>query len=267
MSKIHHTAIIHDGAVLGNDVTIGAYSIIGSNVKISDGVRVMSHVCIDGDTTVGEGSNIFPFAVIGYAPPDLKYCGEKTTLKIGKNTVIREHVTVHIGTSADRGETVIGDNCLLMAGSHVAHDCVVGNKVIMANNAALGGHVVLEDQVIVGGLSAIQQRMHIGYMSMIGGMTGVDSMLMPYGCAVGNRAHLDGVNIVGMRRNGMVKKDIVQIQEIYNIIFADAEEFLLEQRMQDVERKYSGFEPGERILNFLKQNAGKALCKPFKNES
>jgi acyl-ACP--UDP-N-acetylglucosamine O-acyltransferase len=218
MSNIHTTAVIEDGAVLGAEVEVGPYSVIGQNVTIGDGVRIKSHVVIDGHTTLGGLSVVHPFAAIGQPPQDLKYDGEDTKLKIGEKTVVREHVTLHPGTAVGRGETVIGDNCMFMAGSHVAHDSIIGDHVIFANHAAIGGHVVIGDFVFLGGLSAVHQFSRIGAYAFVGGMAALENDLIPYGSCKSNRAYLSGLNIIGMKRRNMTREAIHNLR-CYGAVF------------------------------------------------
>jgi UDP-N-acetylglucosamine acyltransferase len=218
-AQIHPSAIISDGAVIGNDVIIGPYCVIGKDVTLDEGVRLISHICVDGITHIGAHSLIYPFASIGHNPQDLKYNGEPSTVTIGKNTTIREYVTIQPGTASGGMKTTVGNNCLLMVGVHVAHDCHVGNNVVMANYATLAGHVIIGDHVIIGGLSAIKQFVRVGAYAMIGGMSGVEKDVVPYAMVLGERANLHGVNIVGMKRHGFSNAVIQQVQSIYKNVF------------------------------------------------
>ena len=191
---IHKTSIIDKNAKISQTAKIGPYTIIGSNVEIGDEVEIHSHVNIVGNTKVGKGTKIFPFASVGSQPQDLKYKGEKNSLIIGKNNIIREYVTINPGTKGGGAITKIGDNCLFMISSHVAHDCQIGNNVVIANNVPLGGHVTIEDSVIIGGNSAVQQFTRIGRLAMVGGMTGVLKDVIPFGLSFGNRNYLKGIN-------------------------------------------------------------------------
>ena len=198
---IHKTSIIDKNAKISQTTYIGPYTIIGPNVEIDDEVEIHSHVNIVGNKKVGKGTKIFPFASIGTQPQDLKYKGEKNSLFIGKNNIIREYVTINPGTKAGGTITKIGDNCLFMISSHVAHDCQIGNNVVIANNVPLGGHVTIEDSVTIGGNSAVQQFTRIGRLAMVGGMTGVLKDVIPFGLSFGNRNYLKGINLIGLRRN------------------------------------------------------------------
>ena len=217
---IHETAIVDKNAKVHSSVSIGPFSVIGPNVEIGENVIIHSHVNISGNTKIGNGNKIFPFASIGNDPQDLKYNGEETKLVIGNNNKIREYVTLHPGTSGGGKITKVGDNCLFMISSHIAHDCNVGNNVIIANNVPLGGHVTIENNVVIGGNSAVQQFTRIGQMAMIGGMTGVLHDVIPYGLSIGNRNYLQGLNLIGLRRANFENKDILGLTEAYKEIFA-----------------------------------------------
>ena len=217
---IDKNSVIHKDAKISKTAEIGPYTVIGPKVVIGNNVKIYSHVNITGNTKIGDGTIIFPFASIGNAPQDLKYNNEETKLEIGQNNKIREYVTINPGTSGGGGLTKIGDNCLFMISSHVAHDCNVGNNVIIANNVPLGGHVTIEDNVVIGGNSAVQQFTRIGKLAMIGGMTGVLHDVIPYGLSIGNRNYLQGLNLIGLRRANFENKDIIGLTEAYKEIFA-----------------------------------------------
>jgi UDP-N-acetylglucosamine acyltransferase len=261
MAIIHQTAIVHPKAKLASTVEIGPYCTIGENVELLDGVKLISHVCIDGVTTIGDNTKIFPFAAIGLDPQDLKYKGEKSRLVIGQNVKIREYVTIHPGTSGDKMETRIGDNCLLMVGSHVAHDCIVGNNVILANNATLAGHVEVGDFAIIGGLSAVHQFVRIGQHAIIGGMSGIDQDIIPYGSATGDRANLSGLNLVGLKRRNFDRETIHNLREAYRILFLDDQE-TFDKRIEEVETKFQSNQYILEVLAFLKQDTSRAVCFP-----
>ena len=216
---IHQTAIIDEKANIGKNVEIGPYCVIGPNVEIGENNIIQSHVSISGNTKIGNGNKIYPFVSIN-EPQDLKYDGELTNLVIGNNNKIREYVTINPGTVGGGGKTVIGNNCLFMISSHIAHDCYVGNNVIIANNVPLGGHSIIEDNVVIGGNSAVQQVTRIGKMAMIGGMTGVLNDVIPYGLSTGNRNSLQGLNLIGLRRAKFSNKDILSLSEVYKEIFS-----------------------------------------------
>jgi len=259
---IHPTAVIDSNAKIGNNVEVGAYSVIGADVTLEDDVKVKSHVCIEGDTLIGEGTVIYPFAAIGTAPQDLKFQGEKSKLIVGKNCSIREHVTMHPGTRDGCMETRTGDNCLFMVGVHLAHDCIVGNNVIMANNATLGGHVVVGNNVLIGGLSAVHQFVRIGDFAVIGGMSGVESDVIPYGRVKGERAFLAGLNLVGLDRNGFDRSDVRIMQKAFSQLFSDSD--TMDSRIEKVGDAYSDNESVQKIIEFAKQKSRFPLCQPQK---
>ena len=217
---IHKTSVVDKNAKVSQTAEIGPYAVIGSGVEIHDEVEIHSHVNIVGDTKIGKGTKIFPFASIGTQPQDLKYKGEKSSLVIGNNNIIREYVTINPGTQAGGMITKIGNNCLFMISSHIAHDCQIGNNVVIANNVPLGGHVIVEDSVTIGGNSAVQQFTRIGRLAMVGGMTGVLKDVIPFGLSFGNRNYLKGINIIGLRRNRYENKTIMELNEAYKKIFS-----------------------------------------------
>ncbi len=261
---IHPTAIVAETAKLGTNVSIGAYCTVGEDVTLEDNVTLKSHVCVEGVTIVGEGTTIYPFAAIGTAPQDLKYAGEKSRLVIGKNCSIREHVTMHTGTKDAGMETRTGDNCLLMVGVHLAHDCVIGNNVIMANNATLGGHVTVGDNVLIGGLSAVHQFVRIGDFAVIGGMSGVESDVIPYGRVKGERAFLAGLNLIGLERNGFEKSDIRTMQKAFSQLFSDND--TMGDRIEKIGVEYSSNESVQKIIDFAKEKSRFPLCQPQKQK-
>jgi UDP-N-acetylglucosamine acyltransferase len=260
--NIHPTAIIHKNAQISPSSKIGPYCVIGPDVILEDNVILRSHVCIDGKTTIGEGTEIFPFASIGSKPQDLKFQGEDSVIIIGKHNSIREYVTVHQGTKDGHMETVIGDNCLLMIGVHIAHDCIVGNNVVMANNATLAGHVEIGDNVILGGMSAYHQFVKIGRNAIIGGGSIVVDNIVPFANIRGERAFLNGINIVGLKRTGQSNEDISTLKKAYDEIFmADAE--TLEQRVESAYHRYGDSALVKELIDFIK-NSDRALCLPQK---
>ena len=212
--RIHPSAVIAEGAQIGAGVEIGPFCVIGPQVRLADGVTLKSHVVIAGDTTVGAETTIYPFACIGEVPQDLKFRGEDVRLEIGARNRIREYVTMNPGTQGGGGVTRIGDDGLFMAGSHVAHDCQIGNRVILVNNASVAGHCHLEDDVIIGGLSGVHQWVRIGRGAMIGAVTMVTADVIPFGLVQGPRGHLDGLNLVGLKRRGASRNDIHDLREI-----------------------------------------------------
>ncbi len=260
MTDIHPTAIIEPTARLGDGVVVGPYCCVGAAVELGDGVRLRSHVVVDGKTTIGPNTHVFPFASIGHPPQDLKYKGEESELVIGANNVIREHVTMNPGTAGGGMTTRIGNNCLFMVGAHVAHDCDVGNHVILANNATLGGHVAVDDYAILGGLSAVHQYCRIGRHAMIGGMSGVENDVIPYGSVTGNRARLDGLNIVGLRRRGFSRGEVAVLRKAYRLLFA--QEGTMAERLDDVAEMYNDNDAVMEIVGFIRSESSRAICQP-----
>ncbi|MBC6439423.1 MAG: acyl-ACP--UDP-N-acetylglucosamine O-acyltransferase [Rhodospirillales bacterium] len=260
MPDIHATAVVDPAADIADDVTIGPYCTIGAGVRLGAFVRLVSHVVIDGETSLGEGCQVFPFASLGLRPQDLKYQGEPSRLEIGANNTIREYVTMNPGTKGGGLLTRVGDNGLFMVGAHVAHDCMLGDHIIMANNATLAGHVVVEDFAIIGGLSAVHQFVRIGRHAMVGGMSGVEQDVIPFGSVSGDRAHLMGLNLVGLKRNGFGRDDIHTMRNAYRLLFAD--EGTLGERMDDVDEVFGACPPVEAILAFMRIESTRGLCQP-----
>jgi UDP-N-acetylglucosamine acyltransferase len=263
--SIHPTAIIEKGAVLAEGVQVGPYCIVGPQVKLGTGVVLRSHVVIDGDTEVGEGTEIYPFASIGLPPQDKKFKGEVSRLVIGKRNTIREHVTINPGTAGGGLLTQIGDDCLIMVGAHVAHDCMVGNHVILVNNAILAGHVSVGDHAIVGGHSAVHQFVRIGRHAMIGGMSGVDNDVIPYGTVMGDRAHLAGLNLVGLERRGFNKEQIRALRNAYRMLFAPEGTF--SERLDGVAESFGESDVVTEIVGFIRDKSSRALCQPRDRET
>ena len=261
--KIHPTAIVSATAQIADNVEIGPYSIIGEDVKIGEGTKIMAHVVIEGDTTIGKNNVIFPFAVIGTAPQDLKFKGEKAKLVIGDNNKIREHVTIHLGTQDGAMVTTVGSNCLFMVGAHIAHDCIVGNNVILANNATLAGHVEVGDYVVIGGLSAVHQFARIGKGAMIGGMSGVENDVIPNGLVIGERAALAGLNIVGMKRRGIAREDIHALRNFFKQVFVKGDANF-SARVEDVAKSFSS-QTVQDVAAFVKSETTRAFCQPKDN--
>jgi UDP-N-acetylglucosamine acyltransferase len=260
MASIHPTAVVDKKAELAEDVTVGPYSIVGPGVTLGAGIVVESHVVIGGRTTIGERCHVFPFASIGLKPQDLKYRGEESELVIGADNQIREHVTMNPGTAGGGLLTSVGNGCLFMVGAHVAHDCHIGNSVIMANNATLAGHVTVEDFAIIGGLSAIHQFVRIGRHAMVGGMSGVEQDVIPYGSVMGDRARLSGLNLVGLKRHGFARADIQSLRNAYRLLFAD--EGTLAERLGDVEEVLGACAPVRQIVDFMKAESLRGVCQP-----
>lgn len=219
MSFIHPTAIVAPGATIGDGARIGAWCQVGPNVEIGAGAELISHVVVDGVTRIGPQAVLYPFCTVGLAPQDLKYKGEPTRCEVGARTQVREHVTIHRGTVTGSGVTRVGDDCLLMAVVHVAHDCSVGNGVVVANNVVMGGHVEIGDNAVIGGAAAIHQFVRIGRAAMIGGVSGVEGDVIPFGSVIGNRARLAGLNIIGLRRRGYDKAQIHALRAAFQLLF------------------------------------------------
>ena len=261
MTFIHPTAIIEDGAEIGEACEIGAYCVIGSHVKLDSKVKLHSHVVVTGHTSIGEGTEIFPFSAIGKIPQDLKFEGEEARLEIGKYNRIREHVTMNIGTKGGGMLTKIGDHGLFMAGSHIAHDSKIGNHVIFVNNSAVAGHCEVDDFAIIGGLSAIHQFVRIGRHAIVGGMTGVEKDVIPFGSVTGNRASLVGLNFTGLKRRGFDRETIATMRKAYDMLFTE-EAGNLETRTQHVAQHFSDSSEIQLIVNFIQAEASRGICMP-----
>lgn len=260
MATIHPTAIVESGASIAESATIGPYCVVGAEVVLGEGVSLASHVCVAGRTEIGAGTRVFPFASIGHPPQDLKYRGEASRLVIGRNNTIREHVTMNPGTEGGGMLTEVGNDCLFMVGAHVAHDCRIGNSCILVNNATLGGHVVLGDFAIVGGMSAVHQFVRIGQHVMIGGMTGVEHDVIPYGSVIGNRAHLAGLNLVGLKRRGFSREDIHALRNAFKLLFAP--EGTMSERLESVAAQFAGSGAVMEIVDFIRADSSRAFCQP-----
>ncbi len=260
MTHVHATAMVGDGAQVAGSVEIGAYSVIGPGVRLGEDVRVGSHVVIEGETEIGEGSRVHAFAVLGGAPQHAGHQGEPTRLIIGPRNLIREHVTMHCGTAMGRGVTTVGSDGFFMVGVHVGHDCIVGDHVVMANNATLGGHVTLGDHVIMGGLSAAHQNTRIGRHAFVGGMAGVNHDVIPFGNVWGNHAHLEGLNLVGLKRRGFSREAINTLRAAYRMLFA--EEGTFQERLDDTAYAYSGSPEVMEIVEFIRADATRPLTTP-----
>ena len=260
--SIHPTAVVDAAATLGDAVTIGPYCVVGAGVTLKDSVRLESHVVVDGNTVIGEGTRIFPFASVGMIPQDLKFHGEKSRLEIGRNCTIREHVTISPGTEGGGLLTRVGDDCHIMIGAHVGHDCVIGNGVILVNNATLGGHVEIGDHAILGGLSAVHQFVRIGEHAFIGGLTGVEQDVIPFGMVVGERGYLNGLNLVGLKRRGFDRESIHALRRVYRYLFdGDGE---LAERIEIVAGEHGEDGPIGQLLAFLRETGKRRIVQPRK---
>ena len=256
---IHKTSVIDKNAIIKENVKVGPFCYIGSQVTLEENVELISNVHIEGDTRVGKGTKIFPFASIGTQPQDLKFKNEKNSLVIGKNNLIREYVTINPGTAGGGSKTIIGDNCLLMISSHIAHDCNIGNNVIIANNVPLGGHVTIEDSVVIGGNSAVQQFTRIGRLAMIGGMTGVLKDVIPFGLSVGNRNYLQGLNLIGLRRKKYENQKIMGLDKAYKEIFGSKN---LHENLSKINGYYKDNELVKEVIEFIEKDKKRPICSP-----
>jgi len=260
MANIHPTAIVDDAAVLGEGVRIGPFCTVSAEAKLGDGVVLDSHVVVAGRTTIGPNNRIYPFAAIGTPPQDTKYAGEPSELILGANNVIREHVTMNPGTSGGGMVTRVGNNCLFMVGAHLAHDCQVGDHVILVNNVILGGHVEVQDHAILGGMSAVHQFVRIGRHAMIGGKSAIESDVIPYGSVLGNRAYLSGLNIIGLKRRDFSRDEIHGLRAAYRLLFA--QEGTMQERLVDVAAMFADHEQVMEIVAFIHADSSRALCQP-----
>ena len=260
MTDIHPTAIVDSKAKLGDGVVIGPYCVVEAGVTLGDSVRLHSHVVVGGLTRIGAETEIYPFASIGLPPQDLKYSGEYSELIIGERNRIREHVTMNPGTSEGGMITRVGDDCLFMVGSHVAHDCLMGDHIVMANNATLAGHVVVGDYAILGGLSAVHQFVRIGRHAIVGGMSGVENDVIPYGSVMGDRARLSGLNVIGLKRRNFAKDEIHNLRTAYRMLFA--EEGTLQERIDDVAGLFGDNADILEIVDFMRADSSRGLTQP-----
>ena len=256
---IHKTSVVDKKAKISNSAKIGPFCYVGANVELADEVELISNVHIEGYTKIGKGTKIFPFASIGTQPQDLKFNNEKNSLFIGEKNTIREYVTINPGTEGGGSKTVIGNNCLFMISSHVAHDCIIGNNVIIANNVPLGGHVEIEDSVVIGGNSAVQQFTRIGRLAMIGGMTGVLKDVIPFGLSIGNRNYLQGINLIGLRRKKYDNKKIIGLDKAYKEIFASKN---LHENLNKINGEHKDNELVSEVIKFIEKDKKRPICSP-----
>jgi UDP-N-acetylglucosamine acyltransferase len=256
---VHPTAIVARGAELGAGVRIGPYCSVGADVVVEDGAELISHVVVDGHTRIGADVVLYPFCTVGLAPQDLKYKGQPTRCEIGVRTQVREHCTIHRGTVTGKGITRVGADCLLMAVAHVAHDCTLGNHVIVANNAVMGGHVSIADHAVIGGAAAIHQYVRIGRAAMIGGVSGVEADVIPFGSVIGNRARLAGLNIVGLKRRGFDKTQIQLLHNVFRDLFRP--EGVFAQRLASVRARYGDEALIAEVLDFIDAPSHRGLIR------
>jgi UDP-N-acetylglucosamine acyltransferase len=256
---IHTSSVINKDSKVSKNVKIGPFCYVGPEVQLEEGVELISNVHIEGNTKIGKNTKIFPFASIGTQPQDLKYNNEKNSLIIGENNIIREYVTINPGTVAGGSQTLIGNNCLFMISSHIAHDCKIGNNVIIANNVPLGGHVTLEDSVIIGGNSAVQQFTRIGRLAMIGGMTGVLRDVVPFGLSIGNRNYLQGLNLIGLRRKKYENQIIMGLDKAFKQIFSSKN---LHDNLNKINEEHKNNELVQEVVIFLEKDKKRPICSP-----
>ncbi len=257
---IHATAVVEDGARLGADVKIGPFCHVGPQTTLGDGVRLVSHVSLAGDTAVGARTVIYPFASIGHPPQDLKYRGEPVRLSIGEDCLIREGVTMNPGTAGGGSETVVGPRSVFLASAHVGHDCRIGEGVVMSNNVMLGGHCQIGDFANLGGGVAVHQFVRIGAYAFVGGLAGVEHDLIPFGIALGNRAALAGLNVVGLKRRGFSHETIHELRRAYKMLFNGGG--TLKERIDDLGEAFADQEAVQQIVAFLRQGGDRAICIP-----
>ena len=256
---IHKSSIIDKKAKISQKAKIGPFCYVGPEVSLADDVELISNVHIEGNTIVGKGTKIFPFASIGTQPQDLKFKGEKTSLVIGENNLIREYVTINPGTKGGGLKTLIGNNCLFMISSHIAHDCKIGNNVIIANNVPIGGHVTIEDSVVIGGNAAVQQFTRIGRLAMIGGMTGVLKDVIPFGLSIGNRNFLQGLNLIGLRRHKYENQKIMGLDKAYKEIFSSKN---FHENLSKINGEYKDNELVGEVIKFIEKDKKRPICSP-----
>ena len=256
---IHKSSEIDKKAKIAKNVKIGPFCYVGPDVQLEENVELISNIHIEGNTKIAKGTKIFPFACIGTQPQDLKYKNEKNNTYIGENNIIREYVTINPGTEGGGSKTIIGNNCLFMISSHVAHDCKIGNNVIIANNVPLGGHVTIEDSVVIGGNSAVQQFTRIGRLAMIGGMTGVLKDVIPFGLSIGNRNYLQGLNLIGLRRKKYENQKIMGLDQAYKAIFSSKN---LHENLGKINGEYKDNELVNEVVAFLEKDKKRPICSP-----
>lgn len=260
-ATVHPTAIVEDGASVAAGAVIGPWCHVGPDVVVEAGARLMSHVVVDGVTRIGEAAVLFPFCTVGMAPQDLKYRGEATRCEIGARTQVREHCSIHRGTVTGTGVTRVGADCLLMAVVHVAHDCALGDGVIVANNVVMGGHVTIGARAVIGGASALHQFVRIGRMAMVGGVTGVEADVIPFGRVVGNRAHLAGLNLVGLQRSGVDKAGQQRLLAAFRALFLRSLDgvAVYAERLERVRAEQGGDPLVAEVLAFLDAPSGRGV--------
>ena len=263
-ATIHPTAIVAPGAKLGAGASVGPFCLVGENVELGAGVKLISHTVVEGRTIIGDNTEVFPFASIGHKPQDLKYEGEPSTVRIGKNCTIRENVTINPGTRGGNMETIVGDNCLLMASSHVAHDCIIGNNVVVANYGGIAGHCQVGDFAIIGGSVVLHQFVRIGAHAFVGAQSMIEADVIPYGMAVGNRAKLAGLNLVGLKRRKFDRDAIHRLRTAYRMIFSS--EGTLRERVEDAAELFKDDALVQDVVTFIGAGSDRPLCLPRNGE-
>lgn len=259
-ATIHQTAVVDSSAELAPGVEIGPGCVIGPHVKLGENTKLIAHVFIESHTELGKNNTVFPFAALGCPPQDLSYRNEPTKLIIGDNNVIREHATLHRGTARGRAVTTVGNDCLIMGNCHVAHDCIVGDNVIMAQTATIGGHVVVGDFAFLGGLAGVHQHGRVGRHAFVGASALMTTDLIPFGSAIGNHAHLGGLNVVGLKRRGFTREQIHDLRAAYRMLFA--EEGTFQERLEDCAEIYANNPHVMEIVAFIRADAARPLCMP-----
>lgn len=264
MRTIHSTALVSPHAQLAENVTIGPWCSVGPNVVIEEGARLIQNVVIDGHTHIGPHTVFYPFSTIGLEPQDLKYKGEPTTCQIGARTIVRENVTIHRGTATGTGNTQVGDDCLIMANAHVAHDCRLGNRVIIVNNVVMGGHVEIADDARIMGAAALHQFVRIGRAALVGGVCGVEADVIPYGSVLGNRARLVGLHWIWLKRSGVELKEIHRMRQAFRLLFPRIEkktDHVFEKRLENVRAQYENEPKIKEILDFISAPSKRGLVR------
>jgi UDP-N-acetylglucosamine acyltransferase len=259
-SFVHPSAIVDPAAQLGDGVEVGPFCIVGPYVTLGDGVRLISHVSVTGRTTIGTQTLVYPFCSIGAPPQDIGWKGQVTEAHLGERCILREQVSIHAGTEKGGGVTRIGDDCFFMVTSHIAHDCQIGSKVVLANAVQVGGHAVVGDNVWMGALAGVHQFCRIGRHAFVGAMAAVIQDVIPYGNVNGNHAHLVGLNVVGLRRRGFSREQVHTLRSAYRQLFA--EEGTFQERLEDVSRDFADFAEVQEILRFIRAESTRPLCMP-----
>ncbi|GBR07650.1 acyl-ACP--UDP-N-acetylglucosamine O-acyltransferase [Gluconobacter frateurii] len=267
-AEIHATALVDERARIGDNVRIGPWCVVGPHVTLGDGVHLHASVIVDGHTTLREGVEVYPFVTIGMAPQDLKYAGEPTLCEIGAHTIIRENVTIHRGTAQGHALTKIGARCLIMANAHVAHDCVLGDRVIIVNNVVMGGHVEIADDAKVMGSAALHQFVRVGRGAVVGGVCGVEMDVIPYGSVLGNRARLVGLNWIGLKRSGVGPEEMQAMRRAFRTLYPrhGSTDVVLEARIAEVRREYGHLQRIAEMLDFMEAPSRRGLTRVARNE-